>query len=146
MNLPPTARHPVLLIDAECVLCNRLARFVIRRDPKAHFRFAALGSSAANQVLISRNLPQPPPGTFMLVEDSSAHTRSDGALRVLAHLPFPWHLAAVFRHLPRPLRDFGYNLIARHRISVFGNTSECGLLTPEERSRFLNDDPRPPAI
>ncbi len=81
----------------------------------------------------------------MFVGENTALTRSAAALRVLAELPFPWHLAAVFRHLPQPLRDFGYDLVARHRISVFGSTSECELLTPEERSRFISDVPRPPA-
>ncbi|MEC8251574.1 MAG: DCC1-like thiol-disulfide oxidoreductase family protein, partial [Planctomycetota bacterium] len=32
--------NPLILFDGECNLCNGFVQFVIRRDPRARFRFA----------------------------------------------------------------------------------------------------------
>lgn len=129
---------PVVLIDGECRFCNRAARFVIRRDPGGEFRFAALGSPAAERIFTSRGLPPPPPGTFVLVEEREAFFRSEAVLRVLGRLPAPWKFGTCFRVIPRAIRDRVYDLIAAVRYRVSGRTQSCALLTPEEMRRFLD--------
>ena len=42
---------PILLYDGVCGLCNRLVRFILRRDRQAIFRFAALQSPIAARIL-----------------------------------------------------------------------------------------------
>lgn len=128
---------PVVLIDGECLFCNRAARFVIRRDRSGTFRFAALGSPAAERLLAARGLPPPPPGTFVLVDRHEAFYRSDAALRVLGLLPAPWKYGAVLRVIPRAFRDLAYSFVARVRYHLFGRIASCSLLAPEERRRFL---------
>ena len=128
---------PLVLIDGECVLCNRTVQFVIRRDPAGRIRFAALQSERATRELNARGLPPPPPGTFVLLIDGLAYTRSNAALRLLGLLPPPWSFATCLLLIPRPLRDLIYNLIARVRYKLCGRTQYCGLLTAEEKARFL---------
>lgn len=136
---PPEPGHALVLIDGECLLCNRLARFVIRRDPAGTIRFAALGSRAANRELGSRGLPAPPAGTFVLVTGGKAFYRSEAALRLLQRLPPPWRSAGVLLCIPRPLRDPVYSVVARLRYRVFGRIESCGILSAEEKCRFLRD-------
>ncbi len=145
---------PVLvLIDGECGMCNRVARFLIRRDKNARLRFAALGSAAGARELHRRQLPPPPPGTFVLIEGNRALYRSEGALRVLGLLPPPWAFAKVFLLVPRPLRDAVYDVVARIRYRIAGRVAHCSLLSQDERGRFLpepsegipeNDEKNPP--
>src|SRR3954466_1711643 len=47
----PDPPGPIILYDGVCGLCNRLTRFVIRRDPRGRFRFASLQSPFAAEVL-----------------------------------------------------------------------------------------------
>jgi len=129
--------RPLVLIDGECVLCNRTVQFVIRRDPEGRISFAALQSERARLELRSRGLPPPPPGTFVLLKDGIAYTRSDASLRLLGLLPLPWAFAMVLLVIPRQLRDLIYTAIARSRYQLFGRTELCGLLTAEEKARFL---------
>lgn len=133
---------PILLIDGECVLCNRMAQFVIRRDPAGRFHFAALQSEYAKNLL--REAGQPPPDleTFVLVQGRDIFHRSEAAFRLLGMMPFPWRLAGLGFWIPRRLRDWGYDLVARNRRRLFGATPLCGLLTPEERARFLSGSDR----
>jgi len=129
----------VLLIDGDCVLCNRAAQFVIRHDKAKKIRLASLGSEAAAKQLAARDFPPPPANTFVFFDGSRGYLRSDAALRLAVKLGFPWSLAGVFLLLPRPLRDLGYRLVAENRYRWFGKTRKCALLSPEERSRFLPD-------
>ena len=43
-SLPDPARHPILLYDGVCNLCDRTVQFVLKRDRLGQFRFAPLQS------------------------------------------------------------------------------------------------------
>jgi len=127
----------VLLFDGVCTLCNGFVRFVIERDPAGRFQFAPLQSDAARRLLSAA--PQPLPDSLVLVENGRLFMRSTAALRVARGLRFPWPLAYVFVAVPRPVRDWVYDAVARNRYRWFGRRDVCMVPTPELRSRFLND-------
>ena len=128
---------PVVLFDGICNLCNATVQFIIRHDPQGRIRFAALQSAAGQQFLAHFALPQKNFDTFVLAENGQCYTRSTAALRVLRHFPGGWPLLYGLVVIPRPLRDFCYNLLARRRYAWFGKQAECMLPTPELRERFL---------
>ena len=127
----------MVLFDGVCTLCNGFVRFVIERDPAGRFQFAPLQSDAAGRLL--GKAPQPLSDSLVLVEDGRLFTRSTAALRVACGLRFPWPLAYVFVAVPRPVRDWVYDAVARNRYRWFGRRDVCMVLTPELRSRFLSD-------
>jgi predicted DCC family thiol-disulfide oxidoreductase YuxK len=136
---------PVILFDGVCNLCNGFVRFVIARDPDGRFQFGALQSPAARRLLDSFDLRDAGPDSVVLIEDGRAWTRSAAALRITRGLSFPWPLAAVFVVVPRPLRDWIYNLVARNRYRWFGKRDVCMVPTPELRARFIDIAPAPEA-
>jgi predicted DCC family thiol-disulfide oxidoreductase YuxK len=127
----------VLLFDGVCTLCNGFVQFVIQRDPAGRFQFATLQSDAARRLL--QAAPQPLPDTLVLVENGRMFLRSTAALRVARGLKFPWPLAYVLVVVPRPLRDWLYDIVARNRYRWFGRRDVCMVPTPELRARFLSD-------
>ena len=127
----------MLLFDGVCTLCSGSVRFVIERDPGGRFQFAPLQSEAARRLL--EKSPQLLPDSLVLVEDGRLFTRSTAVLRLARGLRFPWPLAYVFVAVPRPLRDWVYDILASHRYRWFGRRDVCMVPTPELRSRFLND-------
>jgi predicted DCC family thiol-disulfide oxidoreductase YuxK len=65
--------------------------------------------------------------------------RSDAALFVLQELGGKWRvLGAIFRILPRPVRDAAYNLVARNRYRVFGKFETCPVPDPRHRHKFFD--------
>lgn len=131
----------VVLFDGVCNLCNASVAFILRRDPKAYFRFASLQSRAAAKLLHGR----PEIGTgldsIVLLEDGACFTQSTAALRIARRLSGAWPLLYAFIVLPRFLRDPIYNWIARNRYRWFGRRDACMLPGPEIRDRFLTEDP-----
>lgn len=132
--------HPIVLFDGVCNLCNGTVQFIIDRDPKALFRFAALQSDAANAALAARGrtVPGGEPESVLLLDGDRVYERSDAALRIARRLSGAWRLFFVFIVVPRFLRDLVYRFIAKHRYRWFGKTEECRVPTPELRARFLS--------
>ena len=129
--------HPILLFDGVCNLCNSSVQFVIKRDPKSKFRFAALQSEEGKQLLEYYNLPVEDIFSVILIEGEKVYTRSTAALRMLKHLGGGWSLFYFFIIIPRPIRDIVYKFIARNRYKWFGQKDSCMIPTPELQNRFL---------
>ncbi len=75
--------------------------------------------------------------TNVLLEGGQAYFKSDGTIRMFAHLGFPWSIAIIARVAPRVLRDKLYDLIAKNRLKWFGSQSVCFLADPSHQDRFL---------
>jgi predicted DCC family thiol-disulfide oxidoreductase YuxK len=128
---------PILLFDGVCNLCNASVQWVIRHDPEGIFRFASLQSESGKRLLKQCGLPPDSLNTVVLVEGSTARTRSDAPLRIFEILGRRWVWLSVFRWVPRFVRDAIYEWVARHRYRWFGKKSECMLPAPEQKVRFL---------
>ncbi len=131
----------VILYDGLCGVCNRLNRFVIDRDPRGRFRFAALQSETARRLLAPHGRsPDDLATLFVVARESSGERvleRSDASFFVLQQLGQPWRAIALMRVLPRRLRDWGYDLFARHRYRLLGRHDACPLPSPSDLERFL---------
>jgi predicted DCC family thiol-disulfide oxidoreductase YuxK len=130
--------HPVLLFDGTCALCNGTVQFVLDHERDQALRFAPLQSETASRLLAPHGLAvAAEPETIVLVEAGRAYTHSAAALRVAAHLRWPWRLAGALVIVPRVLRDLAYRFVARNRYRWFGREEVCRLPSPEHRVRFL---------
>jgi predicted DCC family thiol-disulfide oxidoreductase YuxK len=134
---------PIILYDGVCGLCNRLNRFVLARDPAGRFRFAALQSALAREILARHGRDPRDLDTLYLVlgygrADERLLRKSDAALWILGALGGRWGAAAALRVLPARVRDLGYDLVARTRYRLFGRYESCLLPEPRHRTRFLD--------
>jgi predicted DCC family thiol-disulfide oxidoreductase YuxK len=127
----------IVLFDGVCNLCTGSVQFLLQRDRRRRFRFAALQSSAGQALLRQHGLAGDILETIVVLERGKARLRSNAALLLARRLPWPWPLLAALRILPRALRDALYTLVARHRYRWFGRTERCMLPTPEVADRFL---------
>jgi predicted DCC family thiol-disulfide oxidoreductase YuxK len=131
------AQEAVVLFDAVCKLCSGWARFLIRHDTARRFRLATVQSPEGKAILQWCGLPTEAYDTLVLVEGDRFYVRSAAVIRVLARLPPPWKLGVVAWLLPRPLRDWAYDKVARNRYRLFGKYDACVVPTPDHLARFL---------
>jgi predicted DCC family thiol-disulfide oxidoreductase YuxK len=129
--------HAVILFDGVCNLCNGIVRFVIARDPDVYFQFGALQSPAAARLIAGLHTPLGPADSLVLIADGRASVRSAAALNILRRLRFPWPILYAFVVVPRPLRDWVYDLIARRRYGWFGRQDTCMVPTADLADRFV---------
>jgi predicted DCC family thiol-disulfide oxidoreductase YuxK len=137
MNGMAEPSHPIMLFDGVCNLCSGSVQFIIPRDPEGRFRFASLQSEAGERLLAELRIDRRVLDSVVVVEDGRWSKESDAILRIAWLLGGPWKTLAVFRLIPRPLRDWAYRVVARNRYRWFGKKEACWLPTPELRARFL---------
>jgi len=130
----------VLLFDGDCVFCNGVVRFIVKRDPRAIFRFASLQSETGRRLTAQCGLPEET-DSVVLIEGGRGYIKSEAALRVLLRLRGVWPLLYAFKALPLRWRDAAYDAFAARRYRWFGRQSEaCALPDPKVRSRLLSEE------
>jgi predicted DCC family thiol-disulfide oxidoreductase YuxK len=127
----------VIIFDGLCNLCAGSVQFILKNEACAHYVFASAQSVAGAQLMRQHGLDPADPKTFLVIEDNCAYVRSDAALCIARHLRMPWSLLRWVRIVPRPLRNWGYDVIARHRYSWFGRKQQCWLPNAAYAKRFL---------
>lgn len=128
----------VILFDGICNLCNSSVQFVIQRDADVKFNYAALQSSAGQQILKEHHLPSTDFYSIVLIKDGKVYQRSRAALEIARGLSGLWPLMYAFVIVPPFIRNGVYNWIAKNRYRWFGEKDECMIPTPELKSRFLS--------
>ena len=130
----------VLLFDGLCNFCDGTVQFVLARDRRGTLRFAPLQGDFARAVL-DRHPALRRVDSLILVYgpggDDDVAVRSDAALRLAEYLGGVWGMARILRLVPHPLRDWGYDLIARYRYRLFGTRAACRVPDTAVRARFL---------
>lgn len=152
----PIPARPILFVDGHCVLCQRAARWVLRRDRNGRVALAALQGRTARRLLpaalrgaapaggepgaAAGREPAAAPGSLVWREpDGRLRIRSAAVLAVAAALGGRYRAgASLLRLVPAPLRDALYLALARRRRRWFGATGRCRLPAPADRARLLD--------
>lgn len=131
-------QHPVVFFDGVCNLCSAAVQFIIAKDHKKIFRFAALQSDAASALLAPEGIH---PGTLhsiILLDQGKVYQQSAAVLRICRKLGGGWSLLYSLIIVPAFIRDAVYRLIARHRYRIWGRQEHCMVPAKELNSRFLS--------
>ncbi|MET3613878.1 putative DCC family thiol-disulfide oxidoreductase YuxK [Rhizobium aquaticum] len=128
---------PIILFDAECILCSANAQFVLKHDRTGHFRLASMQGEVGNALYRAHGMDPSDPVSILVVDGDRVRQDSDAVLSIYEGLGYPWRLFAVFRLVPAVLRDPVYRWVARNRYRLFGKRAECWIAPPAYRDRIL---------
>ena len=129
---------PIILFDGVCNLCAGSVQFIINRDNKRIFSFCAMQSEKGKELLEAHDIEPGFMATFVVLAGTDCLTRSDAALRIARYLPGLWPLLSVLHVVPRPLRDWCYDIVARNRYRWFGKRVTCMVPTDVNLDRFID--------
>jgi len=129
--------RPILIFDGKCVLCSSFVRFILRQDRHHRFRLMAAQSALGTALYRHYRLEPTHYETNILIEDGQAWLKSEGSIRIFERLGFPWSIMSIARVLPRPARDWLYEIVARNRLRWFGAREACFVPSPVDADRFL---------
>ncbi|SOB78772.1 Predicted thiol-disulfide oxidoreductase YuxK, DCC family [Sphingomonas guangdongensis] len=132
-----SAGGPIILFDAECVLCSANARFVLRHDRAGRFRLASMQGALGAALYRRHGMDPADPSSMIVVDRGTARQDSDAVLSIYEGLGLPWRLLGALRIVPAAVRDPVYRFVARHRYRLFGKRDTCWLPAPEYRHRLL---------
>lgn len=129
--------HKIILFDGVCNLCNSSVNFIIDRDKKNIFKFAALQSEAGQKILDKSGMNKNDFDSVVLVDENKIYSKSTAALKIVKEFPSLWKTLYVFIIIPSPVRNFIYDLIAKNRYRWFGKKDSCRMPSPELKNKFI---------
>ncbi|MHC2216642.1 DUF393 domain-containing protein [Rhizobium leguminosarum bv. viciae] len=129
--------QPLIVFDGECVFCSGWVKFVLKHDKQQRYRFLAAQTPLGAALYRHYGLDARDYETNILIEEGRGFFKSDGTIRMVAGLGFPYSLVKIFRLLPQRVADALYEFIARNRLKIAGRQS-CMVPTPEQRRRFVS--------
>ena len=129
----------VVLFDGVCNLCESTVRFIIQRDSKAHFRFAALQSEIAKKMMSSFAYSDDELSSILLITNGQLFHKSRAALQIARRLNGGWPLCYyLFFWVPGFIANPVYDFVGNRRYKWFGRKEECWIPTEDLQKRFLD--------
>jgi predicted DCC family thiol-disulfide oxidoreductase YuxK len=128
----------IIVFDGVCVLCSRWVGFVLRRDRRGQYKFAAMQTPSGRELLIAHGIEPDDPLSFLLLEGGTGYMDTDAIVRILRSFGSGWRVVgALLAIVPRFIRDPLYRWVARHRYRLFGRRETCVMPTADIADRFL---------
>jgi predicted DCC family thiol-disulfide oxidoreductase YuxK len=126
----------LIVFDGVCVLCSGWVQFLIQRDQAEIFRFTPIQSAYGGDLAARLGIDRETPESNAVIFSGTAYFKFDSVMQALGRLP-RWRWLRAYAIVPRPLRDWVYDRIARNRYWMFGKTESCMMPTPSVMKRFV---------
>tara|TARA_R110001632_G_scaffold204892_1_gene328451 strand:- start:2378 stop:2779 length:402 start_codon:yes stop_codon:yes gene_type:complete len=127
----------IILFDGVCNLCNSSVLFVIKRDNKDQFRFAALQSEIGQALAKKHQIDMTQVDSIMMIKNDKVFVKSSAALHITRYLSGAYPLLFLFMIIPTFMRNWVYDYVAKNRYKWFGKKDQCMIPTVELKSKFL---------
>ena len=124
MNSPSQIHNPTLLYDGECKFCNFWVALIQRQKAQQKFRYFALQSKEGVELLRQYEVDETI-DSVLVVHKGNLYVKSSAALKVAKILGGRWNFFLIFWLIPRPIRNWLYDLIARNRHRFFTRRENC---------------------
>ena len=120
----------VLLLDGDCGLCHRLARFI---DPKlapgVDIAYRPIDSEDAQNLIATFPKWQQQSDTVYLFRDGRSYVRSAAVIRCLLYMIWYWRMwFPILWIIPLPIRNMVYRFVAKYRHRIFKKPEVCTCL------------------
>ena len=129
----------IIIFDGYCNFCSSSILFIIQRDKKRYFSFAASQTGGGQKIIARYGLGDLAEHSIVLVEAGKVYRKSSAVLRIARQMGWGWSLLYICIIVPRSIRDYFYDLVARSRYRLFGMSERCFVPDPDIKERFLPD-------
>ncbi|PSG88266.1 thiol-disulfide oxidoreductase DCC family protein [Aurantibacter aestuarii] len=137
MDIPEN--KDLILFDGVCNLCSSSVQYVIERDHKNKYVFAALQSDIGKEIIEKYKIDSSKTDSILLYrKDKGVVSKSTAALLIAKHLGFPTNLLYVFLIVPAFIRNMVYDYVAKNRYKWYGKKESCWIPTPELKAKFID--------
>jgi predicted DCC family thiol-disulfide oxidoreductase YuxK len=111
--------QPILFYDGDCPLCNRVVSFILNNE-KSPIIFFSAQQDAPTQIWLATH------PDFLINEDTvyyydgkSFYKKSTAVLRLIPSLKFYWSFLYLGWFIPKFIRDWIYDGVAKRRKKLF---------------------------
>ena len=136
LSADPALPAKLMVFDGVCVLCSGSVRFIFAHERAPEFCFTPVQSNLGQRVLAALGQPLDGNDSVVVIDGGRFYLKSDAVIRLARSLKAPWRWGRVFGVLPRALRDWAYDRLARNRYNIFGRYDSCMVPGAALKRRF----------
>jgi len=126
-------KDEIIIYDGLCGLCDKAVRIVLFLDKKKNFHYTSLQGEYVKTLQVDSTLD-----SIVFSEEGMLYYKSTAILKILQALGGLWKLSFVFYLIPKGVRDWAYDILAKYRYKIFTRREHCRLPTKEESPYFLD--------
>ena len=128
-------KRQILFFDGVCGLCNSTVDLLMREDINESLKFAPLQGETAKNLLSSKEISELKSVVFY--KDGKTFVQSDAIIETGRTMGGFFGLAIMLKLIPKFLRNFFYDIIAKNRYKWFGVKETCRMPNEKEREKLL---------
>jgi len=113
--MPTPENHKIILYDGACRVCRRAAAYVEGLDSHGRFSLIASDSDKGMGLRQSLDFQNQPIDSIIVIEGGRFFAKSTAVMKIMKELPGLRLMYYLLKAVPRPIRDWCYNQIAKHR-------------------------------
>ena len=132
--------HNIVFFDGYCILCNRFIDLFLNIDKNKYFYYTPLTSNYAINTLEKLDDPRIEVkniNTVIYLKNQQLFFKSDAIIEIINDLGSWYKISLVLYVVPKKIRDWCYDLIAKNRYHIFGKMKQCRIIKQEEKDRIL---------
>lgn len=126
-------REKIIIFDGICGLCNKSIDILMKLDTQKIFQYTSLQGEFVKTLDI-----KPEIDSIIFYEDGYVYYKSTAILKIFRSLGGIWILTQFFYIIPKVLRDFIYDVIAKYRYGIFGKMQSCRMPKEGELELFID--------
>ena len=123
----------IVFFDSECIVCNRLATFILINDKNHKIKLAPIDGNTYSSLELSSELKKM--DTILFYQDSNIHYKIDAVSKILKLMGSPYLILGI---LVKFIPNFCYDLFAKYRFRIFGKVEHCALI-PKDLKQYILD-------
>ena len=126
-------KERIVVFDGFCGLCNKSIDILIKIDTQKRFLYTSLQGEFVKTLDIEPNID-----SIIYYENGNLYYKSTAILKILEALGGLWRSTTIFYLIPRVVRDYIYDVIAKYRYKIFGEMDACRMPKQDEQALFID--------
>lgn len=131
-------QQKIIVFDGACNLCNRWVQFVIKHDRDKIYKFCSIQSDTGKKITKQFLGGTDELKTIIFIDGNRLYIKSTAALYIVKNLSGVWSFLFVFVSIPKFIRNFIYDIVAKNRYKWFGKAEKCMVPSKDIMDRFID--------
>ena len=127
------AKERIVIFDGICGFCNKSLDVLMKLDEEKIFKYTSLQGKYVKGLDVEEGLE-----SIIFYEDGILYYKSTAILKILRSLGGIWVFSNMLYIIPRFLRDYIYDIIAKYRYKIFGKMDACRVPKKDEKRLFVD--------
>tara|TARA_B100000963_G_scaffold297131_1_gene268515 strand:- start:63514 stop:63906 length:393 start_codon:yes stop_codon:yes gene_type:complete len=124
----------IIFYDAYCALCDKSITWILENDNENEFQFCHFKSDFAKSSLKNNFKTD---SVSILTVKGEVISKSDATIFILYTLKKYRSFYIILKIIPKKLRDFFYDVVAKNRYQWFGKFDYCKVPSPKWKEKFI---------